>query len=105
VLDFSLVKELLAFAVAHHFDVAATVGTDKNAGAVGAVSVARGVTDKFEGLVAAGRASVSGKRASSCIASGLLISRVRVSQLQCTAHILHRVFVPVNILRNTSIGR
>lgn len=56
-------KELLALAVAHHFDVAPAVGTDKNAGAIGAVSVARGVTDKFEGLVAAGRASVTGEGA------------------------------------------
>lgn len=60
-LDFSLVKELLALAVAHHFDVAATVGADKNTGAVGTVSVARGVRDEFKGLVAARGTGVTGE--------------------------------------------
>ena len=55
--------ELLALAVGHHFDVTTTVGTDKNAAAIWAESVARWVTDKFEGLVAAGGASVAAKGA------------------------------------------
>ena len=40
-LDFSCVAELLTLAVGHHFDVATAVGTDKDAAAIGAVSVAR----------------------------------------------------------------
>lgn len=40
-LDFSCVVELLALAVGHHFDVTATVGTDKDAAATRAESVTR----------------------------------------------------------------
>ena len=55
--------ELLALAIGHHFDVTSAVGTDKNATTAWPVSVARGVGDKFKGLVAAGRASVTVERA------------------------------------------
>ena len=58
-LDFSCVVELLALAIGHHFDVATAVSANEDTAAVGTESVTRGIRDKFKGLVAAGRASVT----------------------------------------------
>lgn len=64
--------ELLALAVRHHFDVAATVGTNEDTAAVRPESVTRWIRNEFKGLVAAGRASVTVERTACCIASGVV---------------------------------